>query len=427
MAHKKPPRPSVAEYSRSFIEDSVVNALFPHQPTRRAFLKAVGRRTALAAIASVVPFGVLEALAQEKAGGLEQKDLKIGFISITCASPLIMAEPLGFYAEQGLKVHLVKTPGWVAIRDRVIKHEHHASHFLSPMPIAMSLGLGSDAFPTSVATIQNNNGQAITLHVKHKNRRNPKQWKGFTFAVPFTFSMHNFLLRYYVAEHGLDPDSDIKVINVPPPEMVGKLRDGTVDGLLAPDPYNQRAVYDEVGFIHILSKEIWDGHPCCAFGAGDEFIRQNPNTFAALFRAIIGASLVATISTDRTEIAKKLAPAAYLDQPLEVLNQVLTGQFPDGAGLTHSVPDRLTFNPVPWHSMAVWILTQMKRWGYIKGDVNYTQIAETVFRLTDAKKQMSVVGWRPPEGAYRTYKIMGKRFDPEKPADYVKSFAIQRA
>jgi nitrate/nitrite transport system substrate-binding protein len=427
-AHASADHPkSVEEFSRGFIEAALVKALFPHEPTRRAFLRAVGRNTAMAAIASVMPLASLQALAQGDRGGLERKDLKIGFISISCATPLIMADPLGFYGDQGLKVQLVKTPGWGAIRDRVIKREHDASHFLSPMPLAMSMGLGSDAFPTSVATIQNNNGQAITLSLKHKARRNPTQWKGFTFGVPFVYSMHNLLLRYYIAEHGLDPDTDVKVIAVPPPEMVGKLRDGTVDGLLAPDPYNQRAVFDQVGFIHILSKEIWDGHPCCAFGASDEFIRQNPNTFAALYRAIIGASLIASISSDRTEIAKRIYQPAYLDQPLEVVTQALTGTFPDGLGGNHSVPDRVIFNPVPWHSMAVWMLTQMKRWGYIKGDVNYAQIAEKVFRLTDAKKQMTEAGWRPPDGAYRNYTIMGKVFDPKKATEYLKSFPIQRA
>jgi nitrate/nitrite transport system substrate-binding protein len=415
---------SVEEFFPAFIEASVVKALFPHEPLRRAFLKAVGRDAAIAAIASVVPLASLQALAQ--GGRIERKDIKIGFISITCASPLIMAEPLGFYSEQGLKVQLVKTPGWGVIRERVMKKEHDASHFLSPMPLAMTLGLGSDPFPTSVATIQNNNGQAITLHVKHKSRRNPKQWKGLTFGVPFVYSMHNFLLRYYVAESGMDPDSDLKIVAVPPPEMVARLNDGTIDGFLGPDPYNQRAVFDEIGFIHILSKEIWDGHPCCAFGASDAFIEQNPNTFAALFRAIIGASLIASMSTDRSEIARKIAPQAYLDQPLEVVTQVLTGQFPDGLGNTRSVPDRLIFNPVPWQSMAVWMLTQMKRWGYIKGDVNYTQIAEKVFRLTDAKKQMYEAGWKPPEGSYRKHIIMGKTFDPTKPAEYLRSFTIQR-
>jgi nitrate/nitrite transport system substrate-binding protein len=294
------------------------------------------------------------------------------------------------------------------------------------MPLAMTLGLGSDPFPTSVATIQNNNGQAITLHVKHKNRRNTKQWKGFSFGVPFVYSMHNFLLRYYLAEFGIDPDSDVKIVAVPPPEMVAKLREGSIDGFLGPDPYNQRAVFDGVGFIHILSKEIWDGHPCCAFGASDEFIERNPNTFAALFRAVIGASLIASISTDRAEIARIIAPPAYLDQPLEVVTQVLTGQFPDGLGNNLSVSDRLIFNPVPWQSMAVWMLTQMKRWGYLKGDVNYAQIAEKVFRLTDAKKQMNEAGWKPPEGIYRKYNIMGKIFDPAKPAEYVRSFSIPK-
>src|SRR5262249_4633251 len=162
-----------------------------------------------------------------------------------------------------------------------LKKEHDASHFLSPMPLAMSLGLGNEPSPTSVATIQNNNGQAITLHNKHKTRRNPKQWKGLAFGVPFVYSMHNFLLRYYLAEFGMDADPGVKVVGVPAPEMVGKLRGGSIGGFLGPDPYNQRAVFDGVGFIHILSKEIWDGHPCCAFGAGDAFIQQNPNTFAA--------------------------------------------------------------------------------------------------------------------------------------------------
>ena len=73
--------------------------------------------------------------------------------------------------------------------------------------------------------------------------------------------MHNYLLRYYVAEHGLDPDTDIQIRAVPPPEMVANLRADNIDGFLGPDPFNQRAVYDGVGFIHLLTKEIWDGHP----------------------------------------------------------------------------------------------------------------------------------------------------------------------
>ena len=416
---------SVEDTSRNFMEAAFIKALFPVDSVRRNFLRAVGANTARAAIASMMPLGALEAMAQDK-GSLEKKDLKIGFIAITCASPLIMADPLGFYRKEGLNVQLNKTAGWALIRDKMINKEHDASHFLSPMPIAMTMGLGSNQVGMNVASIQNTNGQAITLHVKHKDKRDPKQWKGFKFAVPFEYSMHNFLLRYYLAENGVNPDTDVQIRVTPPPEMVANLRAGNIDGFLGPDPFNQRAVYDEVGFIHILSKEIWDGHPCCAFGVSDEFIKQNPNTFAALYRAILTASYMASQPKDRELIAKIIAPTQYLNQPETVLAQVLTGKFADGLGGIKNVPDRANFDPVPWQSMAVWMLTQMKRWGYIKGDVNYKQIAEKVFLLTDAKKHMAEAGFKPPEGAYKKFKVMGKEFDPAKPDDYVKSFAINK-
>jgi nitrate/nitrite transport system substrate-binding protein len=182
-----------------------------------------------------------------------------------------------------------------------------------------------------------------------------------------------------------------------------------------------------VGFIHILSKEIWDGHPCCAFGVSEEFIQKNPNTFAALYRAVITSSFMASQPKDRELIAKVISPTQYLNQPETVLNQVLTGKFADGLGNIRNVPDRANFDPVPWQSMAVWMLTQMKRWGYIKGEVNYKQIAERVFLLTDARKQMAAAGWKAADATGKKIKVMGKEFDPAKPEEYVKSFAISKA
>lgn len=414
-------------FSREFIEATLVKALFPHEPLRRRFLQAVGANTARAAIASLLPLGALGAMAQDRKP-LEKKDLKIGFIAITCATPLIMADPLGFYKQQGLNVQLNKTAGWALIRDKMINKEHDASHFLSPMPLAISMGLGSTQTPMNVATIQNINGQAITLHAKHKDKRDPKQWKGFKFAVPFEYSMHNFLLRYYLAENGVNPDTDVQIRVTPPPEMVANLRAGNIDGFLGPDPFNQRAVYDEVGFIHLLSKEIWDGHPCCAFGVSEAFIAQNPNTFAALYRAVLTAAAMAREAKNRELIAKVISPAAYLNQPETVVAQVLTGKFADGLGGVKNVPERADFDPVPWQSMAVWMLTQMKRWGYVKGDVNYKQIAEKVFLLTDARKTMAELGQKAPaaNAAYPKFKVMGREFDPAKADEYAKSFAINK-
>jgi nitrate/nitrite transport system substrate-binding protein len=364
-------------------------------------------------------------MAQEKKPP-EKKDLKIGFIPITCASPLIMADPLGFYREQGLTVQLIKTAGWALIRDKMVNKEHDASHFLSPMPLAMSMGLGSSQSPIRVATIQNINGQAITLHNRHKDKRDPKQWKGFKFAVPFEYSMHNFLLRYYVAEHGLDPDTDIQIRVTPPPEMVANLRAGNIDGFLGPDPFNQRAVYDESGFIHMLSKEIWDGHPCCAFGVPEAMIKEAPNTFAALYRAVLTAARMARDAKNRSMIAKAIATPNYLNQPETVIEQVLTGKFADGLGNVKNVPDRADFDPFPWQSMAVWILTQMKRWGYAKGDINYKAIAEQVFLVTDARKYMAQLDMKAPASSYAKFKVMGKEFDPAQPDKYLNGFAIKK-
>jgi nitrate/nitrite transport system substrate-binding protein len=413
-------------YSNQFVEAALMKALFPQDAVRRRFLRAVGRGTAMAAISSVLPITSLQAMAQDK-GALEKKDLKIGFIPITCATPLIMAHPLGFYSKQGLNVEVVKTAGWALIRDKMLNKEYDATHFLSPMPLAISMGAGSNAVPMNVATIQNTNGQAITLANKHKDKRNPKDWKGFKFAVPFEYSMHNFLLRYYVAEAGIDPDRDIQIRVVPPPEMVANLRAGNIDGYLGPDPFNQRAVYEEIGFLHLLTKDLWNGHPCCAFGTSTEYIQKNPNTFAAMYRAVLMAAAMARKAENRELIAKVISPAAYLNQPETVVAQVLTGKFADGLGKVQNVPDRADFDPVPWQSMAVWMLTQMQRWGYVKTEVEYKQLAEKVFLLTDAKKYMKQVDMPVPEGAYPKFTIMGKVFDPAKPKEYVKSFAISRA
>jgi nitrate/nitrite transport system substrate-binding protein len=418
--------PDFESYSNAFIEATLVKALFPQDDVRRRFLRAVGKGTAMAAIGSVLPLASLQAMAQDK-NALEKRNLKIGFIPITCATPLIMAQPLGFYQQQGLNVEVTKTAGWALIRDKMINKEYDATHFLSPMPLAISMGLGSVATPMNVATIQNVNGQAITMSLKHKDNRDPKNWKGFKFAIPFDYSMHNFLLRYYLAEAGLNPDTDVQLRVVPPAEMVANLRAGNIDGFLGPDPFNQRAVYEEVGFIHTLTKDLWNGHPCCAFGTSTEFVQKNPNTFAALYRAVLTSAAMARDPKNRELIAKVIAPQAYLNQPEAVLTQVLTGKFADGLGNIRNVPDRADFDPMPWQSMAVWMLTQMQRWGYIKGEVNYKQIAEKVFLLTDAKKQMKALGQATPDGAYPKFKIMGREFDAAKAAEYSRSFAISKA
>lgn len=411
---------------RRVVEAAVMRALFPQDQMRRAFLRAVGGATASAALASLFPIGAATEVFAGS-GPLEKKSLKIGFLPITCATPIIMGAPLGFYAKQGLDVQLIKTAGWAVVRDKTLDKEYDAAHMLAPMPIAISLGLGSTASPFVVPAIENLNGQAICLALKHKNRRDPKDWKGFKFAIPFDYSNHNYLLRYYLAEHGVDPDVDVQLRVMPPPDMVANLRADNIDGFLAPDNLVQRAVYDGIGFIHILSKEIWNGHPCCAFAASRAFASEMPNSYAALLRAIVEAAAFASKPEHRKEIAAAIAPANYINMPTIVLEQCLTGTYADGLGGVKHDPDRVTFDPFPWQSFAVWILTQMKRWGQIKGDVDYQAVAREIFLVTDAARAMRDAGLSPPDATSKSFVIMGKTFDPAKPDDYVASFAIKRS
>ena len=411
-------------YGRT-VEQAVLRAIVPNPLQRRALLKGVGASTLASAIASFFPLAAAtEAFAQ--AGKPEKTDLKVGFIPISCATPIIMAEPMGFYKKQGLNVEVVKTAGWAVIRDKTINKEYDAAHMLAAMPIAISLGLGSTPIPFAVPAIENINGQAITLAMKHKDKRNPKDWKGFRLAIPFDYSMHNYLLRYYLAENGIDPDTDVQLRSVPPPEMVANLRADNIDGFLAPDNIAQRAVYDGVGFIHMLSKEIWDGHPCCSFSASRAFITETPNSYAALLRAILDATAYASKAENRKEIAEAIAPANYLNAPVTVLEQVLTGTYADGLGGVKRDPARITFDPFPYESFAIWMMTQMKRWGQIKGDVDYAGVAKQIFLATDAAKAMKDVGLAAPTASSKTFAVMGKTFDPTKPDDYVKSFAMKR-
>jgi nitrate/nitrite transport system substrate-binding protein len=415
-----------ASHYERVVASALLRAIMPQDLARRTFLRTVGASTALAALAQFFPLKTATELLAQGAGALEKKSLKVGFIPITCATPIIMAHPMGFYARHGLDVEVVKTAGWAVIRDKTLNKEYDAAHMLAPMPVAISLGLGSQPIPFTVPAIENINGQGITLAIKHKDKRDPKQWKGFKFAIPFDYSIHNYLLRYYLAEHGIDPESDVQLRVVPPPEMVANLRADNIDGFLAPDNICQRAIYDGVGFLHILSKEIWDGHPCCAIAVSREFITQAPNSYAALVRAIVDATAFASKAENRKQIAAAIAPANYLNQPEIVLEQVLTGTFADGLGNVKSDPKRVDFDPFPWQSFAIWMMTQMKRWGQIKGDVDYKTVAEQVFLATDTAKLMQDMGLTPPASAYKSFTVMGKTFDPAQPEDYVKSFALKR-
>jgi len=398
------------------------------QFTRRKFLQNIAVGAALVTLTNCGQQPEVEAPTDPGAavptttGDLEKSDLKIAFLPITCATPIIMSDPLGFYDKHGLNVELMKYASWSVVRDAAIAGELDAYHMLAPMPIAMSLGLGSSPFQVKLASIENNNGQGIAVAKKHLGKVNgPADFKGMTIGIPYDYSNHNLILRYYLASGGVNPDQDVKLIVMPPPDAIAQMATGQIDAFILPDNFTQRVVFDDIGFIHLLTKDLWPGHPCCAFVAAQEWIDENPNTFRALNKAIIDGATYANDPANRKEIAAAIAPREYLNQPLEVLEAVMTGNFEDGQGNSFEVPDRIYFDPYPWKSFASWISTQLVRWGYMPTEeANYDEIGEQIF-LTDLARELAEeLGVDAPEELSRIENLKFGDFDPAQPAEYLK-------
>ncbi|MEM7066086.1 MAG: CmpA/NrtA family ABC transporter substrate-binding protein [Cyanobacteria bacterium P01_B01_bin.77] len=395
------------------------------QVTRRKFLQNIAVGAALVTLANCADdpkqAQTTDVPEAKGTGALEKTDLKVAFLPITCATPIIMSKPLGFYEKHGLNVELMKYASWSVVRDAAIAGELDAYHMLAPMPIAMSLGLGSSPFSVKLASIENNNGQGIAVAKKHLGNVNgPADFKGMTIGIPYDYSNHNLLLRYYLATGGLDPDNDVKLLILPPPDAIAKMATGQIDAFILPDNFTQRVVQDDIGFIHLLTKDLWSGHPCCAFVAAQNWIDENPNTFRALNKAIIDGATYANQPANRKEIAAAIAPREYLNQPLPVLEAVMTGKFDDGQGNTLDIPDRIYFDPYPWKSFASWITTQLVRWDYTSGD----KIADggKDFFLTDLARELAKeLGVDAPEEITRIEKMQFGDFDPDNAEDYLKN------
>ncbi|NET56065.1 MAG: ABC transporter substrate-binding protein [Symploca sp. SIO2E6] len=396
--------------------------------TRRRFLQNVVIGAALVTLANCTQPPEKKQPAQKKKdeppqelGRLEKKNLKIAFLPITCASPIIMSKPLGFYEKYGLNVELKKYTGWSVVRDAVIAGELDASHMLAPMPIAMSLGLGSAAFPVKLASIENNNGQGIAVAKKYLGKiKGPANFKGMTIGIPYDYSNHNLLLRYYLATGGVDPDKDVKLVVLPLLDAISKMKSEQIDAFILPDNFTQRVVWEGIGFIHLLTKELWPGHPCCAFTASQAWIDEHPNTFRALNKAIIDGTTYANQPENRQQIAEAIAPREYLNQPLEVLEAVMTGQFEDGQGNTRNEPDRIYFDPYPWKSFATWISTQLMRWKYMTLEqLDKNDEGQEIF-LTDLARELAIeLGEDAPIEVSRVEKLKFDTLNPNSPVVYV--------
>jgi nitrate/nitrite transport system substrate-binding protein len=402
------------------IEDALLHGLFPQPMLRRTLLKTVGAATLLGALSTLLPLDDLKAIAQEKKP-LEKTKLAVGFLPITCAAPLIYGEIRGEYAKEGLEVGLQKIAGIGIIRDKMINGELDVSQQVMPVALTMTAGVGGTTQAIKVLTICNQNGNSLVLANKHKDNRDPANWKGFTFAVPFEQSHQAMQLRNYIAAHGLDPEKDVTYRIIPPTEYVSALRVGGIDGFFGGEPGGQRAVYEGAGFIQAISRDLWNGHPCCSVTAADSWIKQNPNTFMAFYRAVIAASLFVSDKSNRAGMAKVLAQPQYINAPEIVVDQVISGRYADGLGNIKTAADRVDYQPFPQYSAAVWLMVQLRRWNMLKEDLDYKKLAQEVMLATEAEKIMRDMGVDPPPAVFRKEVILGQEFDSGKPEEYLKS------
>lgn len=358
---------------------------------------------------------------------LEQTNITIGFVPITCSSPIVNAAALNIYEHYGLNVTLRRFTGWAELWIAFVAGELDATQFLAPMPLAIHHGFASGQRSLRLPYVTNINGNGITVSQRLAGQvESPEDFAGLRLGLPFDYSVHNLLVRDYLVSGGLDPQTDVDLRIMRPADMVTALAVGQIDAFCLPDQFNQRAVAESAGFIHTLTKDLWAEHPCCSFAVAEDFAAANPNTYTALLRAIGDSALFIDDPQRRADTASLMAQPAFLGLPEPVLTAVLTGNYPDGTGEEHSVPDRIGFQPYPHESYGVWMLDSMQRWG-LTGEQTFTTGAEysaAVSEVFDSQAAADVLGALGGITQERTAEtVLGRTFDPQNPLEWSKQAA----
>lgn len=407
---------------------------------------------------------------------LEKTDLTLGFIPLTDCAPLVVAKELGYFEKYGLNVQLSKETSWANIRDKVALGILDGAQMLAGMPLAMSLGIGPMAKPMVTAFSMDLNGNAITVSnalyermqsiapeamkqrplsaeaLKTVIDKNKKAGGApLTFAMVFPYSTHNYELRYWMAAAGIDPDRDVRLVVVPPPQMVGQLEKGTIDGYCVGEPWNAQAVQAGLGQTLITKYEIWNNSPEKVLGVTQEWAEQYPNTHRALIMALLAASRWLDEPRNRIEAATLISRPVYVNAPEHVVRMSMTGTFQYAANeMPRALPDFNVFYRYaanfPWRSHAMWFLSQMVRWGQVEESFDLRAVAEEVYRpdiYRDAAASLGLlcpgVDYKLEGGHQATWKLHegsdsllmgpdrfldGRKFDPSRPLDYIKGFDI---
>jgi nitrate/nitrite transport system substrate-binding protein len=404
---------------------------------RRTFLKRAGA----AAIMSLVPDAVRHAAWAAGSDAPEKKEVKVGFIPLTDCASVVMASVLELDRKHGLKIVPTKEASWASVRDKLINGDVDAAHVLYGLVYGVQLGIGGPKRDMAVLMTINNNGQGISLSKKLADRGAvdgaslaallKKEPREYTFAQTFPTGTHAMWLYYWLAANGVNPMNDVKVITVPPPQMVANMRVGNMDGFSVGEPWNHRAIADGIGISAATSQDVWKDHPEKVLGTTAEFVQKHPNTARAMTAAVLEASrwIDASLS-NRLKMAEIIAAPAYVNTSVNVINQRILGRYQNGLGKTWDDPNHMKFYAdgavnFPYYSDGMWFLTQHRRWGLLKTDPDYLAVAKQVNQVELYKQAAAAVKVNLPKEPMRTSKLVdGIVWDGRDPKKYAGSFAV---
>jgi len=377
--------------------------------------------------------------------GLEKVNLDIGFVPLTDCAPLMVAKEMGFFAKHGLEeVTLSREPSWKAILEGVASNRLDAAQMVAGMPLAMTVGFDNKPpLPMVISLVLSRNGNAITLDkdiydqgvrsledfaalVKHPSDES----KTRTLGIVHPTSMHNLMLRYWLASGGIDPDQDVNLAVIPPAQMVANLQSNNIDGYCAGEPWNSRAVHEGLGVVMATDLDIWAGHPEKVLGVREDWVNQYPQTYLALVKALMEACEYCDDRRNREEILALLCKPEYVGSIPEYTRPGFIDAYNYGRG---EVPrSLLRFNQFyvdrsnyPQQIESLWILTQLARWGIAPFPKNWVEVLQRTHRLDVYREAAEELDFQITEPDRLPFALFDEViFSPDDPLAYLKQFAI---
>jgi nitrate/nitrite transport system substrate-binding protein len=358
--------------------------------------------------------------------------IKIGFIALTDCASIVMAQHLGYFAERGLNVEVIKQASWPATRDNLINGTIDAAHGLFSLPISVAAGIGSPGKQTiKIAMVLNNNGQAITLESalseagyadlkKAKSALSGR--KDVSLAMTFPGGTHDTWLRYWMQAAGL-ATGDIKVIAIPPAQMVANMKVGTMAGFCVGEPWGAQSVKEEIGFTHLNSQDIWKHHPEKALIVNEAFADKRRNDLKAVMGAVLKASRWLDDPDNRREASRTIGTPAFVGAAPEVIEDRMLGRYDLGANLGSKdySDDYMRFHRdgetnALRSSHVYWFLAQYQRFGLLKEAPPYKQIADRLLMKDLYREVAESEGVPIPDDDMAPFevKLDGVEFDPAK-------------